>query len=41
MKTTELIDKLRDEGFKGWAFPLLLVPIGGTQIEGRANFKVL
>jgi len=41
VKTTELIDKLRDEGFKGWAFPLLLVPIGGTQIEGRANFKVL
>ncbi len=41
VKTTELIDKLRDEGFKGWTFPLLLVPIGGTQIEGRANFKVL
>ena len=41
VKTTELIDKLRDEGFKGWAFPLLLVPIGGTQIESKANFKVL
>ena len=41
LKTTELIDKLKDEGFKGWVFPLLLVPIGGTQIEGRADFKVL
>ena len=41
LKTTELIDKLRDEGFKGWVFPLLLVPIGGTQIESKASFKVL
>ena len=36
--TTELIDRLRDEGFKGWTFPLLLVPIGGTLIE-RSGYK--
>ena len=33
MLTTELIDRLREEGFKGWTFPLLLIPIGGTIIE--------
>ena len=36
--TTELLDKLKEEGFKGWTFPLLLVPIGGTMIE-RSGFK--
>jgi len=41
LKTIELIDRLRDEGFKGWAFPLLLIPMGGTQIEGKASFKTL
>ncbi len=40
VKTTELIDRLQDEGFMGWTFPLLLVPIGGTRIEGKAGFKV-
>jgi radical SAM superfamily enzyme YgiQ (UPF0313 family) len=41
VKTIELLDRLRDEGFKGWAFPLFLVPIGGTRIEGKTGFKVL
>jgi len=40
VKTTELIDRLRDEGFIGWAFPLFLIPIGGTRIERVAGFKV-
>ncbi len=41
--TTELLDRLREEGFKGWAFPLLLIPIGGTAIErsGYREFKTL
>jgi len=33
--TTELIDRLREEGFVGWVFPLLLIPMGGTIIERR------
>ena len=33
--TTELIDRLRSEGFKGWTFPLLLIPMGGTIIEKK------
>jgi len=43
MLTTELIDRLREEGFKGWTFPLLLVPIGGTIIEtsGYREFTTL
>jgi len=36
--TIELIDRLREEGFKGWTFPLILVPIGGTLIE-RSGYK--
>ncbi len=36
--TTELIDRLREEGFKGWTFPLILVPIGGTLIE-KSGYK--
>ncbi len=39
--TTELLDKLRDEGFEGWTFPLFLIPMGGTLIEKRATFKML
>jgi len=27
--TTELIDDLKSEGFTGWTFPLLLIPMGG------------
>ncbi len=38
MLTTELIDKLEEEGFKGWTFPLILVPIGGTLIE-KSGYK--
>ncbi len=41
IKTIELLDRLRDEGFKGWTFPLLLVPIGGTLIEKEAQFLQL
>ena len=33
-----LIDRLREEGFKGWTFPLILVPIGGTLIE-KSGYK--
>ena len=33
--TTELIDRLRSEEFKGWTFPLLLIPMGGTIIEKK------
>ena len=36
--TTELLDELREEGFKGWTFPLLLIPIGGTMIE-RSGYR--
>ena len=36
--TIELIDRLREEGFKGWTFPLILVPIGGTLIE-KSGYK--
>ncbi len=41
--TTELIDKLKEEGFKGWTFPLILIPIGGTLIEksGYKEFQTL
>ena len=38
VKTTELIDRLVEEGFRGWIYPLFLVPIGGTRIEKRAEF---
>ena len=31
--TTELIDELKSEGFIGWTFPLLLIPMGGSVIE--------
>ncbi len=41
VKTTELLDKLRDEGFEGWTFPLLLIPMGGTLIEKEAQFLQL
>lgn len=41
VKTTELLDRLKSEGFRGWVFPLFLIPMGGTLIEGRARFKVL
>ena len=41
IKTIEVIDRLREEGFKGWIFPLLLIPIGGTRIEGRSDFSTL
>ena len=40
VKTTELIDKLKDEGFIGWTFPLFLIPIGGTRIEKLTGFKI-
>ncbi len=33
MATTELIDDLKSEGFIGWTFPLLLIPMGGSVIE--------
>ncbi len=33
--TTELIDDLKSEGFIGWTFPLLLVPMGGSLIERK------
>ncbi len=41
--TTELIDRLRSEGFIGWTFPLLLVPMGGSLMErrGEASFTDL
>ncbi len=39
MKTIELLHTLKDEGFRGWTFPLLLVPIGNTLIENRVGFK--
>ena len=39
IKTTELIDSLSSEGFMGWCFPLFLIPIGGTIIEDKTNFK--
>ncbi len=41
IKTIELLDRLRDEGFKGWTFPLLLIPMGGTLIEKKASFQTL
>ncbi len=33
--TTELIDNLKSEGFIGWTFPLLLIPMGGSIIERK------
>ena len=41
--TTELIDDLKSEGFIGWTFPLLLIPMGGSLIERKkeANFAYL
>ncbi|RLG86628.1 MAG: radical SAM protein [Thermoprotei archaeon] len=41
LRTTELLEKLKEEGFKGWTFPLFLVPIGGTLIEKKTGFKTL
>jgi len=38
VKTTELLDRLDEEGFEGWTFPLLLIPMGGTLIEKEAKF---
>ena len=34
---TELIDDLKSEGFIGWTFPLLLIPMGGEK-EGSWFF---
>ena len=41
--TTELIDDLKSEGFIGWTFPLLLIPMGGSVIERKkeADFAYL
>ncbi len=39
IKTIELIDKLEDEGFKGWVFPLILIPMGGSLLEGKISFQ--
>ncbi len=39
--TTELIDRLKSEGFIGWSFPLLLIPMGGTLIEKEASYLYL
>ena len=33
--TIELIDELKSEGFIGWTFPLLLIPMGGSVIERK------
>jgi len=33
--TIELIDELKSEGFIGWTFPLLLIPMGGSMIERK------
>lgn len=41
VKTLEVIERLRGEGVKAWAFPLFLIPIGGTRIEDRAGFATL
>jgi len=41
VETLELLDELKSIRFKGWLFPLLLIPIGGTLIEKRASFKTL
>jgi len=41
VQTTELLERLRADGFQGWAFPLILVPIGGTLIEGKVGFTAL
>ncbi len=41
VKTIELLDRLHDEGFEGWTFPLLLIPMGGTLIEKEAQFLQL
>jgi len=41
MKTLELLDKLKSERLKGWLFPLLLIPMGGTLMENRAKFHPL
>ncbi len=38
VKTTELLDRLEEEGFMGWTFPLFLIPMGGTMIEKEARF---
>ena len=35
--TTELIDDLKSEGFTGWTFPLLLIPMGGSIIEKKKD----
>ena len=41
--TTELIDELKSEGFIGWTFPLLLIPMGGSVMERtkEADFAYL
>ncbi len=41
VKTTELLERLKEERFIGWVFPLLLIPMGGTMIEKKARFKKL
>ena len=41
IKTLELLDTLESEGFKGWTFPLFLIPMGDTLIENKASFKYL
>ena len=38
IKTTELIDDLHYMKFKGWIFPLLLIPMGGSLLDGKVEF---
>ena len=39
VKTTELIDDLHYMRFKGWIFPLLLIPMGGSLLDGKVKFS--
>lgn len=41
VKTVELIDDLHYMKFKGWIFPLLLIPMGGSLLENKVKFPSL
>jgi len=41
IQTIELLEGLRNMDFKGWVFPLLLIPMGGSMIDGKIEYTML
>lgn len=41
VRTAELLEELHYMGFKGWTFPLLLIPMGGSMLDGKVKHTTL